>query len=127
MRSAIVLKTKMPTVIKKSILAASLLVVLLGVMAAFSPKTQALSTYVWDNRKTVGVVPLRHAPEGTSLKTQLWMVEGTKFRMKCWTTHQNFTGNYTSNKWFYGQEHSRGSWGYVHSSYVVNQTSVGRC
>jgi hypothetical protein len=47
--------------------------------------------------------------------------------MECWFTGPNFTGNYTSNRWF-GVDvvPLAGEW-VVHSSYVYNQTTVGGC
>ncbi len=89
-------------------------------------RVDALSTYVWDDRNNIGVVPLENGPTDYG-NPYLWMVEGTRFRMTCFKDFKGITGNYYSVRWFYGQEYSRGSWGYVHSSYVKSQTYVGRC
>lgn len=71
-------------------------------------------------------VPMRYAPTG-EVNVKVWMRNGTSFRMICWTDNKWYYGNYWSNRWFYGQEYSQGSYGYVHSSQVINQIWVRRC
>lgn len=103
----------------------SAVVMLLLVLLA-PGKVEAGTPYVWHDSKTMGVVPLEYGPTDAG-NPRLWMTEGTRFKMKCWKNHKGITGNYYSSKWFYGQEYSRGSWGWVHSSFVKNQSTVDRC
>jgi hypothetical protein len=47
-------------------------------------------------------------------------------RMQCWRDAGWATGRYSSNRWFL-MELSNGQEGFVHSSFVTNQTSVPNC
>ncbi len=47
-------------------------------------------------------------------------------RMQCWRDGGWATGRYSSNRWFL-MELSNGQEGFVHSSFVTNQTSVPNC
>jgi len=61
----------------------------------------------------------------TACSNQTLLPRGTGVVMLCWGDYQYALGNYWSARWFvvyYGY----GS-GWVHSSYVYNQTSVGHC
>lgn len=51
---------------------------------------------------------------------------GAKLRMVCWRDGSWFTGAYKSNRWFYVKFEGGGD-GFVHSSYVANQTSTPNC
>ena len=90
-----------------------------------SPASASAHTFVWNNHGSY--VPMYYAPTTLYNNVKLWMSNGTYFDMRCWTDNQNFTGNYTTNRWFWGQEYSHGYWGYIHASYVYNQTSVPHC
>jgi len=99
----------------------------LSIVAVAPPKAASAGPYLWDDRKDIGVVPLRGAPTSAANKPT-WVVEGTAFSMYCFTDHQNYTGNYTSRRWFWGQALGRtGKIGYVHSSHVKAQVAVPRC
>jgi len=50
-----------------------------------------------------------------------------KFRMECWADGRWYTGNYGTNRWFWGQTFYDGSWMWVHASYVWYQWGVRRC
>ncbi|MFV2119996.1 SH3 domain-containing protein [Streptomyces sp. Act-28] len=57
-----------------------------------------------------------------------YLSNGTGVSMLCWVDSQWVyppSSNYASNRWFKVNSH-RGQ-GYVHSSLVANQTSVGHC
>lgn len=112
--------------LRKLIVALAALTMLVGpIVTDFSPADASHSgVYVRNYRGST--VAMRYAP--TSLtNVKVWIPNGTAFQMICWVDHQNFTGNYTSRRWFYGQEYSRGSYGYVHSSYVFRQIRVPHC
>lgn len=51
---------------------------------------------------------------------------GTTLKMSCWEDGRTATGRYSSNRWFYVTTPSKQR-GFVHSSWVENQTTVGRC
>ncbi len=58
------------------------------------------------------------------------LVGGTLVTMRCWAFGDIATGNYKSDKWFYITVASgtfAGKVGWVHSSWVKDQTTVGRC
>lgn len=99
----------------------------LAVAVAVPSKTVAAAPYLWDDRSTVGVVPVRGAP--TSSATPTWFTEGTTFDMYCYTDFQNYTGNYTSRRWFWGQARNTkmAKIGYAHSSHVKRQVWVPHC
>ena len=55
---------------------------------------------------------------------------GFKVQMVCWTDTVWFNGNYNSPRWFWvawGTSSGSIRSGFVHSSYVYNQTKVGHC
>jgi hypothetical protein len=53
--------------------------------------------------------------------------DNQRFTMVCWKDDMWWTGNYRSNRWFRGRFASSNTLYWVHSSYIVNQTRVGRC
>lgn len=54
-----------------------------------------------------------------------FLANGTGVRMVCWVDGQWATGNYSSPRWFFVDYSVNSGW--VHSSLVANQSSVGRC
>lgn len=58
--------------------------------------------------------------------TDVAKAAGTKLRMVCWRDGSWFTGAYSSNRWFYVKFEGGGD-GFVHSSYVGNQTTTPNC
>lgn len=104
--------------------AIALVTIVMSVLMAAPPASATALAYQWNNRGSY--VPMYYAPT-TATNVKVWSRNGTKFLMICWTDWQWATGNYTSNRWFYGETYSTGSYGYVHSSYVNNQGAVPRC
>ena len=89
-----------------------------------SPVEARLKTYVQNNRG--GSVPLKFAPT-PHVNTDTDIPNRKKFKMHCWVDFKWHDGNYNTNRWFYGQEYNSGHWGWVHSSYVINQERVPAC
>lgn len=121
---------------------ATLVMVLAGLlvpMAGLSASGQGLAPaktacWVWQycgpylqNNKSPYWVPLNIAPTLAGGWNLTWVPNGTKFDMRCWIWGQNYTGNYTSAKWFRGISFHNGGWFFVHSSYVFRQRSVPVC
>ena len=98
----------------------------LALVLTFSLPADANSNGVYVYNKYGSSVPMRDAPT-SEFRVKVWMPNYTKFRMLCWTDKQWYTGNYRTNRWFYGQDYSRGSYGFVHASHVINQITVPRC
>lgn len=65
-------------------------------------------------------VPVYYLPNTQYSRVEIWDKSGTKFQMRCWLDN-------AGHRWFYGQEFSRGYWGYVTAGNVANQITVGRC
>lgn len=80
-------------------------------------------------------VPLKYGPTNAgntrwipnTYRTWYGSYINYKFRMMCFSDFQWYTGNYSSNRWFYGQTFWDGSYMWVHSSYVWYQWAVPRC
>jgi hypothetical protein len=52
----------------------------------------------------------------------------TRVRMTCWRDGSSATGNYTSVRWFLAELNTAGGpEGFIHSSFVTNQTEVPEC
>ena len=79
------------------------------------------------HNNSASTVPLRWGPEGYDAYDKMRIPNGTAFRMMCWEDFKWYNGNYNSNRWFWGQEHSQGQYGYVHASYVNHQIPVPHC
>lgn len=59
-----------------------------------------------------------------------YLGNGTEVMMICWITGQTVSppnSNYTSNRWFKVEPAYDPTIGYVHSSLVIDQASVGEC
>ena len=67
-----------------------------------------------------GWTPMYYAPNTQYSNVKVWDSNGTKFQMICWLDN-------AGHRWFYGQEFSRGYYGYVTAGYVYNQARVGHC
>lgn len=102
-----------------SVMAMAIMLVPANASAYLAPKPS------WLYRSGGRSIPGYGAPT-TQAKVRYWYSSDTKFWMRCWTSHQYYTGNYGSSKWFWGQD-SSGRSSYVHASYVYYQQSVPRC
>lgn len=67
-----------------------------------------------------GNVPVYFAPNTQHSNVKVWAPNNTKFRMICWLDN-------AGHRWFYGQEHSQGSYGYATAGVVKDQIQVGSC
>jgi hypothetical protein len=94
-------------------------------LAVTSGPAAAAGTYVQNNNDcfvAAACVP------GTGCSNSLVLGNGRQVLMTCWfDRHPPATGNYSSVRWFrVGVVPYPGLYN-VHSSYVFNQTGVGRC
>ena len=112
--------------IRRRVVAIVMLTAIFAPLSVGVPFAQADHSGVTVRNYSSSYVAMRYAPTSV-VNVKVRVPNGTSFRMTCWLWGQTFTGNYRSAKWFYGQEYSRGSWGYIHSSYVLNQITVPRC
>ena len=107
--------------IKRSLLTAA---VLLASLVVVAPAAQAAGRSVVYGGPHLA--HSRHCPT-TNCGVKAWIPDGTRYTMYCYRWGQNYTGRYTSSMWFYGVDDRSGLLGWIHSSYVSNQTSVGYC
>lgn len=91
--------------------------------SAATPTTATGSTYV--NNRYYSKVQMNNKPARFS-DIVVWIPNGSTVTMLCWRDTENLPGaNYSSPRWF---KIRWSSWtGWVHSSYVYNQTKVGYC
>ena len=82
-----------------------------------SPASAANLSYLYNGG---GSVPVYYAPNTSASNVKVWAPSGTKFQMICWLDN-------AGHRWFYGQEYSRGSYGYATAGVVKNQITVGHC
>lgn len=99
-----------------------LVTAVVGLVIGSSPAT-AGSPIVYN--QSGKYVAMRWAPTPNA-GVDRWLPNSQHFYMRCWVDNHYFNGNYGSVRWFGGYSQS-GYWGYVHSSYVYHQQSVGRC
>lgn len=89
-----------------------------------SPPPAAANHYSWVYNQRSGYVKMHYAPGSSG---GVWLKNNTRFVMLCYLdVSWNYTGNYSSRRWFRGQSWTQG-YGYVHSSYVYYQKTVRRC
>lgn len=112
--------------IRKAILAmaAALLLLSLATQAwAISPS--------WTHNQKYSFVIMKNTPHYSSGQATAYLSNDTKVYMKCWIDTENVTdrdySNYNSPRWFKVSVASSGKVGYVHSSYVYYQQTVGHC
>lgn len=105
---------------------ALLLVILssIGIVGTTATPALAGGPIVYNQRG--GSIPMYYGTRSTS-SVQQWLPQSSRFDMKCWYDDQWYNGNYNTNRWFYGQTYSTGSWGFVPASYVYYQWNVPRC
>ncbi|MEA2191654.1 MAG: hypothetical protein QOI73_1775 [Solirubrobacteraceae bacterium] len=101
-------------------IAASVLVMSL----AIAGPAQAGMPIVYD--QSGGSVPMFVGTKA-SLPVEYWEPNSSQFEMNCWTDDDWYSGNYSTNRWFYGQDYATGDWGYVPASYVYYQVDVPSC
>lgn len=104
------------------------LVVLIGIvagLAAISAPPAAATTYASQAQANAGMY---WCTSTASLCTKPFatMSNGTAVHMVCWRDDRTATVVYSSNRWFYVQL-PNGQEGFVHSSAVKKQTTVGNC
>lgn len=85
---------------------------------------EAANTIVWNSRGSS--VPMYYAPTSATY-VKAWLPNSSRFTMLCWVDHQSYYGNYSTNRWFWGQTFAGGHYGYVNASWVYYQKSVPRC
>ncbi len=98
------------------------LIILPATRAAAAPNyTSALA------QQNVNLRPCVHSTGGVCSPVGT-TTNATAARMICWRDGAWATGRYSSNRWFLVEANSRGGpEGFVHSSFVTNQTAVPNC
>lgn len=102
----------------------AVLVSIASIFMIATPAAHAGMPIVWNSRG--GSIPMYYAPTNATY-VKSWLPNSSKFYMICYTDHQWYTGNYRTNRWFYGQSLATGQYGYVNASWVYYQWNVRRC
>jgi hypothetical protein len=100
------------------------LTLLLAVVAAIVVAVPAVASASYTHNNNYSYSELRNGPSGSNLVIAN-LYNNTTVTMQCYTDSSSWTGNYTSNRWFYVSAGSGAGW--VHSSYVFSQISVPHC
>lgn len=104
---------------------------ILGATCAAAAPTEAASSDSWTHNQYYGYSLMKDSPHVNRGLVVANLYNDTKVRMLCWVDTENVTSrsysNYNSKRWFKVRVVATGRVGYVHSSYVYYQISVGRC
>lgn len=77
--------------------------------------------------QTNSFVPMNYC-NSLRCNLQMWIPNSTRFYIKCWGDNSYASyGNYWTTRWFFGEEFSRGAWGYLNASFVYYQTWSPHC
>jgi len=111
---------------KKVAVALSSLLLAVVALVGFSTPASATAPLLYNQSSTS--VPTLCQDQGCGTQgTAYWAPNGTNVTMSCYADVGNYTGNYTSNRYFFVYISGKtGRW-FVHSSYVYYQTTVGPC
>jgi hypothetical protein len=100
---------------------------LIGLALTTSPAEAAGTSYIYTQPGASPAIALCQSGGCGNVGDPIFPQNGVHTTMQCWADAGNYTGNYTSNRYFHVTiQGMPGVW-FIHSSYVYYQTSVGRC